>query len=685
MRKKTTPNIVTVERKNHWPISVWLVAGLLLLHAILAWPMLQDGFTRFIESIEGAHLTNAAWVLENGGAWNSLWYFGFPAHLTYPPLLPNLIALVADNFNLTISHAYRITVGVLIWLIPLGIYLFTRELTKRKTIAVLASLMFIVMPNIAYFLIPQVQTIPDAAGWIPYHWVVFAQYGEGPHMAALFFMLLAATFFLRCLDNRSKLNLVATALFLALTMLTNLFAGFALILILVILQLGRMFIYVFDVNWRRLGLIGLVAYGITTFAFDYTFIKSILASGYVHPENTMNWPPFLIVFFVLLFLVAPITLLVYHMVVGKDKYYPLITMAMWAGLFLLVAAVYYYFDYNLVTQPNRYLHEAQIGTVVLVAMGMTYLIDNAKKTYDEEERFTKHLLVTLGIFTFILAPSFNYLRNPHWIIQPQSMDHTYEKQIANQLNSMVNADQEERVYLTGTPAFWLNVFSDVPQIRGGADNAQPVPVWADASYLINKSANENLTKAWLNLLNVRYILVNYPESGTYYVDYENFDRFTNWTVVDEFAEGGFKLYEVPESNLSIFTVVKTAELNELSRLDTADQVKKLAELFNQADNSRVEYEKLSNGHYRLQIKDLGSNETVVFKMNADERWQAAIDENILEIETVGPNYMAVAPLESGLVEIDWSVEESQWEVVGMIISLVTLASIIYWLTRKEKK
>lgn len=685
MRKKTTSNVVTIERKNHWPTSVWLIAGLLLLNGILAWPMLQDGFTRFIESIEGAHLVNAAWILENGGEWNNLWYFGFPAHLTYPPLLPNLIALIADNFDLTVSHAYRITVGVLIWLIPLGIYLFTRELTKRKTIAVLASLMFIVMPNIAYFIIPEVQTTPAAMGWIPYHWVVLAQYGEGPHLSAILFMLLAATFFLRSLDCRSKINVVATATFLALTMLTNLFAGFALILILVILQLGRMFVYVFDLNWRRMGLIGLLAYGITAFAFDYTFIKSILLSGYVHPENTMNWPPFLVVFFVLLFLIAPITLLVYHQVAGKDKYYPILTMIMWTGLFLLVAVVYYYFDFNLVTQPNRYLHEAQIGAVILVAMGMTYLIDNAQNTFEEEERFTKHLLLTLGIFTFILAPSYNYLKNPHWIIQPQSMDHTYEKQMAERLHEIVDIQREERVYLTGTPAFWLNVFSDVPQIRGGADNAQPAPVWADASYLINKSDNENLTKAWLNLLNVKYILVNYPESGTYYVDYENFDRFTNWTVVEEFAEGGFKLYKVPDGNLSVFTVVKTEELDELTPLDDPAKVLKLAELFNRSDNSRLGYEKLSNGHYQLIASDIEPNESIVFKMNYDERWQASMNDNHFEIRTVGPNFMAINPKSGEEMEVDWTIKQSKWEIVGMILSLVTLTAIIYWLIKKENK
>ncbi len=447
-----------------------------------------------------------------------------------------------------------------------------------------------------------------------------------------------------------------------------------------------MFIYVFDMNWRRTTLIGLLAYGLTAFAFDYTFIKSILLSGYIHPENTVNWPPFLVIFFVLLFLVVPVTLLVYHMVVGKDKYYPLLTMLMWAGLFLLVAAMYYYFDYNLVTQPNRYLHEAQIGTVTLIAMGMTYLIDNARATDHEEERFTKHLMIIIGIFTFIFGLSFNYLKNPHWIIEPQTMERSSEKEIAQRLDQIVDADKGERVYLTGTPAFWLNVFSDVPQIRGGADNAQPSPWWADASYVINKSDNEELTQAWLNLLNVKYILVNYPDSGTYYIDYENFERFDDWPIVDKFTEGGLKLYEVPESNISLFTVLNTNDLEKAKTLDKNDSesVIELAKLLNSADNSRLHYEKLSAGKYNLMIDDLSSSETIVFKMNADERWQADINENQYDIETIGPNYMAVTPKTSGNIQITWSVAQSKWEIIGWIITLLTALSIIKWLIKEEK-
>jgi len=684
--KNLSENIITVSRRIDWPISTWLVIGLLVLNAILAWPMLRDGFSRYIESIEGAHLVNAAWILHKGGSWNDLWYFGFPAHLTYPPLLPNLIAWVSGLFSITITHAYRLSIGGLIWLIPLGIYLFAVELTKRKTIGALAALMFMIMPNIAYFLIPEVQTVPTSVGWVPYHWVVFAQYGEGPHVAAIFFMMISATFFLRTLDSRSRVNIAGSALFLALTMLTNLFAGFALILILIILQIARMFVYVFDVPWRRLLLIGIIGYGMTAFAFDLTFIKSILASSYIHPENAMHWPPFMVIFFILIFIIIPLTLLGYHMVMGKDKYYPLLAMTMWAGLFLLVAAVYYYFGYNLVTQPNRYLHEAQIGTVILIAMGMTFLIDNARQTIHEEERATKYILVGLGILVFIFAPSYSYLKNPGWIIKPQTMDYSYEKEIADRLNEIVDTDRGERAYLTGTPSFWLNVFSPVPQIRGGADNAQPNPWWADAAYQINKSDNENLTKAWLNLLNVKYILVNYPESGTHYVDYENFDRFANWSVADEFAEGGFKLYQVPDSNLSLFSVIKVADIAPLLDFSKNDSqsVIDLANLFNQADNQRVKYEKINAGHYRLTIDDLQANEVIVFKMNSDERWRAMGPDDNYQIETVGPNFMMIRPGVTGEAVIDWQVGTTKSEIAGQLLTLITLLLTVNWLIREKK-
>ena len=56
---------------------------------------------------------------------------------------------------------------------------------------------------------------------------------------------------------------------MALTTLTNLFGGIALLIILAIMALGKISIYAFGFSIKRLFIIGVLAYALTAFAFDF--------------------------------------------------------------------------------------------------------------------------------------------------------------------------------------------------------------------------------------------------------------------------------------------------------------------------------------------------------------------------------------------------------------------------------
>ncbi|MBU0648184.1 glycosyltransferase family 39 protein [Patescibacteria group bacterium] len=678
------------DKKTELPIHVLLVALLMVLSGVLVYPLFSDGFSRFIENIEGAHIANAQYIFQNWNEnWNNLWYFGFPTHLTYPPVMPYLIALMSKIFSLSITHSYRIITAIFVLLTPLSIYSFVHYLTKRKTAAFLGSLMYILLPSIAYLFIPQITSTPSIAGWPPYQLIVFSQFGEGPHLVSLFFLPLAALYFIKSYRQPDILNYIGAAMFIALTMLTNLFGGFALLVILALIVIGKLAIYIQNFSIKRLLIIGLLSYALTAFYFDYSFIQSILQSGYIHPENMPHWPPFLLMFVLILFGVLPITLFLRHKLMGNDRSFKWFLMTTWTLVFLGVGIVFYHYGYSLVTQPNRYLPEAQIGFVVLLAMFFTNLIDFVKFKYTGTIKYLSHATTIIAIFILIVMASYQYISNPHFLLKPVSMDNTFEYKIARWLDENIDPESGDRAYLTGTPAFWLNVFSDTPQIRGGADNAQPNPWWADIAYQINKGENPEIAQAWLQILNIKYILVNYPESGTHYVDYTNYDRFNNYKLAEEFADGGLKMYAVPDAQLSLFTIndlSKYPRQGIIANKKDNDAIFEFAQIINQGDIDRVEYKMISPSRYHIKLSDIKPGESIIFKTNYDQRWQAA-DQNDtqLAISAIGPNLILINPNATGDMTIDLRAKTLNSENIGLAITIIALLLSAWIINQRKKK
>ncbi|MFZ5392035.1 MAG: hypothetical protein ACOZAR_02460 [Patescibacteria group bacterium] len=685
------PQIIHPENKNLIHVSHSILLGVLLvISGLLVYPLLLPGYSRFIENIEGAHLVNARYILEHFGAsWNNLWYFGFPVHLTYPPFVPYLIALVSYLFKLDVSYSYRLIVAFFVWLTPLSIYLFTYYLNNKKTTAFLAALMYILLPSVAYLFIPQIAGGPSIAGYPPYHWIVFSQFGEGPHLVSLFFAPLAVLFFIKSFRSPDIKNYILAAIFIALTGLSNLFGAYALIVIIVLVVLGKFAIYTFNFNYRRLFFIGLFAYGLTAFSYDFNFVQSILQSSYIHPENSIHLPPMLVVFLVVLFGILPLALFLRHKMMGSDNSFRWFLIGAWTFIFLAVGAVYYHTGFSLFSQPNRYLVEGQMGFVILLAMFLTRLLSHILTQYSGVKKYTLYTITKIAIFVLILVISYGYISRPYFIAQPNQMNHSSEYEIATWLNKNIDLSTGDRVYLTGTPAFWLNVFSDVPQIRGGADNAQPNPWWADASYQINKGEDPQLLKSWLKILNIKYILVNYPESGTHYVDYENYERFADFDLVTKFADGGFKLFNSPGYSPSLFNIIDPSSNPFYGRIDSksnSEAINAFAKMIPDQKDDRLSYQIIDSDKYQVKFSNLKTNEKIIFKMNFDDRLQAVDqDGKTVKIESIGPNFVAITPnnLENSTITFTYGSNNSF--MLGAGITIVTIVLLLWLLKTRQKK
>src|SRR5205807_1233685 len=102
----------------------------------------------------------------------------------------------------------------------------------------------------------------------------------------------------------------------------------------------------------------------------------------------------------------------------------------------------------------------------------------------------------------------------------------------------------ERAFLSGDHAFWLNVFANVPQVRGGQDFSAVDPWPAHAAYQINTGPDVAISKLWLEALSVRYLVVTTPSSSDVFHDFTNPAKFDG-TFPVVFDERGVRIYEVP--------------------------------------------------------------------------------------------------------------------------------------------
>ncbi len=690
MRKKTNNPQIVEERtiSSKW-INIGLMAALIILQGILIYPLFFDGYSRFVENIEAAHLSNAGYILNHfGEKWNSLWYNGFPTHLTYPPVMPNLVALVTYLTKLNLTHVYRIITAIFLMLTPVSVYMLAKYLTKRKTTAFLASVFYILLPSVAYLFIPQLAMHIPLAGYAPFRLITFAQYGEGPHLASVFFLPLALMYFIKSYRQPDVKNYILAAIFTALTMLTNLFGGVALLMLFAIVVLGKLAIYVFTFSIKRLLVVGALSYALTAFAFDLGFVQSIIQSSYIHPENSIHLPPFLVIFVVMMFGILPIALLVRGKMMGNDENFKWFLAIVWTLVFLTIPTVYYHSGYALMSQPNRYLPELQIGFSIFTAMLVTVWWDLYPANEDKMS-FTKKTVSIIATFVVLTLISYSYISKPYYLINPQPMDVTYEYKIAEYLDENIDKESGERTYLTGTPAFWLTAFYDVPQIRGSADNAQSNPWWADISYQINQGEDAQVAKDWLNILNVKNILINYPESGTHYVDFENYDRYINYKEVAKFADGGFQLLEVPDSNLSLFSIINRNDDNFTKTITDKrdfDGIHKFANMIRSVDNSKLEYSIDSQSNYTFKSENIVENDAILFKMNYDPRWKAVDqDGKNVKLESVGPNFVMATPNNTGTVEIKFSIQTIWTEYLGILMTLGAIIFIIIFSINRRNK
>ncbi|MFQ5812380.1 MAG: hypothetical protein ACE5I2_04205 [Anaerolineae bacterium] len=645
--------------------------GLALLNAVVVLPLFTGEYTQYMGSIEAAFLSDARFIDENWPyvSWNPLWYLGFPFHLFYSPLLPYLVAAVHKlPLALSTAAAYRLVTAFAYVLGPVTLYLFVRYLTKRELTAVLAALAYSLMPSFIY-LIGSVRADALAAGHGPWRLIVMTRYGEGPHIAALTLIPLAALLFLHALKRPSFISYVIAALAVTAIALINWIALFALVLILAVVLFSEMLLG--DPGRKLISAftVATIAYGLGAFWLNLSFVEASLAFG--NPSGSpLDYPnPVL-----LLILGMPVAGICYLMFGGKPQRQKVFIPAAWFAIFAVIVFGRYQFDLNLAPQPIRYGPELNMAAGILGAMLVTAVYDRFRsRAADLWKTAGPGLVATL--VAAIMLISLPFLRVAWDVTQANAdISQTSEYRISRWLED--NADGG-RAYATGTHGFWLNAFSNVPQVRGGVDFAAVNPWWDHVVYQINNGADGQLAIMWAKALNVRYLVVNFPDSEVVYKDFVHPDKF-NGLLPERFSYGGDTIFEVPAKNPEPVLAVSLSRFEALAPIESVLDRDGLEAYVQAVESSEgVDASNLQvDGSGRMTIAaDLAPGQGLLVRTTYDRGWTAQAEGTKVDVSPGPVGFMLLEPEASGHHEIVLEYHEPREVRFGYLIAAVSVLAL----------
>jgi hypothetical protein len=548
------------------------------------------------------------------------------------------------------------------------LYLFVRYLTKREVTAVLAALAYSLMPSFVY-VIGGVRADALSAGHAPWRLIVMTWYGEGPHIAALTLTPLAALFFLRALKQPCFASYLIAALPITVIALTNWIALLAVVLILAVVLFSEILL---GEPGRKLtsGLtVAAIAYGLSAFWLNLSFVKASLAFG--NPSgDPVDYPSPVL----LLIVSVPVAGLCYLIFSGKPQRQKVFIPAAWFALFAVIFFGRYQFDLSLAPQSNRYGPELNMAACILGAMLVTAVYDRFRSRAADLGQLAAPALVAVAAAAIVII-SLPFLRAAWDVTQANAdVSQTSEYRVARWLEDNTDGG---RVYATGTHGFWLNVFSDVPQIRGGYDVGAVNPWWDHVVYQINNGTDGELAVMWAKALNLRYIVVSFPDSGVAYKDFAHPHKFEG-LLPERFSYGGDTVYEVPTVSPEPVQVVNLARFQALPPIQNVLDRKGLEAYVQAVESSEgVEASSLEvDGPARMTITaDLAPGQGLLVRTTYYRGWTARAEGTKVDVSPDTVGFMLLEPEAPGRHEIVLEYREP-WDVrFGYLITVVSVLAL----------
>jgi hypothetical protein len=650
---------------RRWLKAAGLPILLLALNFYIAKDLFSLEYSQFMGSIEAAYVSISRYMIENWWdlTWFPLWYGGIPFQNTYPPLLHAVVALAAVLFRISPAHAHHIVTAIFYCLGPVALYVLALRLTGSRSASFGASWIYSVISP-CLFLMPLARK--EVGGlFIPRRFDVLTVYGEGPHIASLALLPAALVSLHLALSRRKPLWYVVAAISMAAVALTNWLGTFALaIAVFAYLIASSNALEAWKIWLTAFGL-GALAYGLACYWIPPSTIRDVsvnarsVGGDYQHVYKILPLVAFIGILAAALFKSA-----MHRLKISVAWQFSILFALLMSAIPLSTA----WLKLEIVPQPERY--QLEMDLALCLAAGFVL------KAFDETipRRFTAPVACVLIVLSFF--PVRRDRRFARRVVKPIDISKTIEYQTSKWFDAHV---QGGRVLVPGSISFWLNAFTDTPQVDGGFNQGMVNRTHDPITYQIF-SANGAGSRAaeidtlWLRAYGVQAIAVGGPASREVYKPFQHPEVFANAFSVAMRDEDD-AVYWVPGRSASLAHVMARENLvrdQPIHGLDTAE-TQVYVQSLDASDKVTPETFRWTSRHSAEIQAMLRPEQVVSVQITYHPGWRALANGRPCRVFGDGLGELVVDPRCGGACKLDLIYDG------GLEMRTATIASGLSWL------
>jgi hypothetical protein len=332
--------------------------------------------------------------------------------------------------------------------------------------------------------------------------------------------------------------------------------------------------------------------------------------------------------------------------------------------------------FELLPQVGRLHLEMEMGACLLLGSAAWML-------YGWTPRWIRPVLLTVGI-ALVMTQFTHYRAAAHACIPYVDLERRSEYTTARWLDSHMGGG---RVYAMGSTEFWLNAFTETPQLAGCCEQNLAMPVLADVPYFINHATGPEQTarsKTWLQALGVQALVVNGLESTDEYKDIQKPERFGDMPVLH--SELGDIVYAVFPQPVSLAHAFPAGDLVPArpSGQPEFSAVARYARRVAADWPPSASFEWLRGGVARIRAR-LAPQDLVSVQVAWFPGWQALVDGQPRSVRPDGLGFLVVDPQCAGNCEIRlrWTGPPDLWFTAAL--SAATLGLLVWLLWKGGRK
>jgi hypothetical protein len=608
-------------------------------------------YTDRVSSGDSNFISISRYMLDHwrDSAWWPIWYNGIPGHDSYPPLLHAIVAMLAALERISPALAHHQFASVVYALAPVGIFLLAERLSGSIGTAIAAALAFsLICPST--LLLPSARL--NAGGWLgPWRLCVLGAYGDAPHMFGFALIPFAILALDTALKRRRPVHYLIAAFVMAAILLTNWLGSVALACAAICWLLATTNARADLSRWLLTALIAFSAYLLACPWIPPSTLRVIAAGGQVddadYRADIHQFP--------LRALALAAILLALKYALRRRKTTPAIQFAVF--LVLLPGSFPLLFEWTgiaLLPTPHRYVWEMDFAICLLAAMLAAASL----------RKFPKQL-TWIAVAAGLVLGAYNlraWRQYATALIKPIDMTTTIEYKTAAWLKRNYPGS---RVFAIGTVAYWLNNFTDVPQVSGGFDPGTPTPQDRTALKLISKTDSPETTLLWLRAFGADLAVVGGPRTRAPFRTFSDPGRFDE-IATKVSSDGDDFIYLIPRRSRSLAHVVRRGDTAGIERYVSALEDNSLPTAtfaWQSAHSAMVGAEIPQGGILSIQI-------------TFSPGWHASVNGSSRHIEKDGLGLMAIDPACVGACTValnyDGGLEAllTRWAAIATLTGLV---------------